>query len=517
VSDLPSGTVSLLFTDIEGSTQLQLRLGVRYQEVVAEHRRLLEQAFAAHGGTVVDRQTESFFAVFGRARHAIQAAASAQRALAEHAWPDGVQVKVRMGIHAGDPEVAGDRYVGLAVSRAARICASAHGGQVLLSSSARALLADDQQAQLRKLGTYRLKDFAAPEPISQLVVDGLPARFPPLRTETRPSRRKRLLFAAGFLLVAGAIAGAVVAFTGGSVEVGATSLAVIDPHDQEVLDAIDLGFKSNLTAAGEGFVWVVDPQGGTLVKIDPQSRDIVKRIGISVGAGVVPFGLAVGEGSVWLAVVRGDRQVVLELGPDVGDLRRTIPYGEKAGSLVLAWLQPLAVGSGAVWAVDAVAGGLWRIDPATGRARKVAEGLDARSLAAGGGAVWVAGSSGITKLDAATGLELGSMSAGSQGVSEAASIALGRDAVWYVGSAGEKLSKLDPESVATTETFPVGQGPSGVAVGEGAVWVANSIDGTVSRVDEQSGATTTIRLGQTPGGVVAAYGAVWTSPGEPRG
>jgi len=183
VSGLPSGTVSLLFTDIEGSTQLQHRLGEQYHDVVAEHRRLLEQAFAEHSGVVVDRQTESFFVGFTRARYAVAAAAAAQHALAEHDWPDGVQVKVRMGIHSGDPEVAGDRYVGLAVARAARICASAHGGQVLLSSSARALLSDHEQAALRNLGRYRLKDFAEPEPISQLVVDGLPSQFPPLRTE----------------------------------------------------------------------------------------------------------------------------------------------------------------------------------------------------------------------------------------------------------------------------------------------------------------------------------------------
>ena len=166
MSELPHGTVTLLFTDVEGSTQLQHRLGDAYQEVVAEHRRLLEAAFDVRGGVVVDRQTESFFVAFTRARHAVQAAADAQQAIAEHKWPDGAQVRVRMGIHSGDPELAGDRYVGLAVSRAARVCASAHGGQVLLSSSARALLSDHDRSGLRSLGFYRLKDFPEPEPIS---------------------------------------------------------------------------------------------------------------------------------------------------------------------------------------------------------------------------------------------------------------------------------------------------------------------------------------------------------------
>ena len=518
MAELPHGTVTLLFTDIEGSTQLQHRLGERYQEVVGEHRRLVEAAFAEHGGVVVDRQTESFFAVFTRARHAAQAAAEAQHALAEHEWPDAAQVKVRMGIHSGDPEVAGDRYVGLAVSRTARVCAAAHGGQVLLSSSARALLSDHDRTALRSLGSYQLKDFEEPEPISQLVVDGLPSQFPPLRTEAAPSRRKRILLAAG-ILAAGAIAGAAVALTSegsASVDVGPTSLAVVDPESNAVSDAIDLGFKSSLIAAGLGYVWMVDPNGSTLWKIDPRTREVVSRIGIAVGAGVIPFGLAVGNGAVWVAVLRGTRQIVLELGPDVGDLRRTIPYGEEAAAPVLFRLHPLAVGGGAVWVLDAAVGGLWRIDRRTGRKRELADGLDALSLAAGG-AVWVAGASSVTKIDPATGLVLGSASIGSGPPGETSAVALGGDAVWLVASSGSTLAELDPESVATRQTFSVGRGPSGVAVGEGAVWVANSRDGTVTRVDpERHEETRTIEVGHSPGAVVVAYDAVWVSPGEPR-
>jgi class 3 adenylate cyclase/streptogramin lyase len=517
VSDLLHGTVTLLFTDIEGSTQLQHRLGEGYQRLIADHRLLLEEVFAEHGGVVVDRQTESFFVVFARARHAVQGAADAQRALAEHDWPDGVQVKVRMGIHSGDPEVAGDRYVGLAVSRAARICASAHGGQVLLSSSARALLSDHDRTGLRSLGAYRLKDFAEPEPISQLVVHGLPAHFPPLRTDATPSRKKRLLLVGAALLVAGLLAVAIVAFTSGgsSVKVGPTSLAVIDPMSKKVVHAVDLGFKTNLIAAGEGYVWVVDPTGSTLLRINPHTRKTTS-FGIAVGAGDVPFGLAAGEGAVWVAVLRGTKEVVLELGPEVGDLRRTIPYGGRAESPVLVRYQPLAVGGGEVWAIDPAAGGVWRIPPRRGKAQRLAEGFDALSLAAGDGAVWVAGSSSVTKLDAVTGLELGSTSIGSQAFGETASVALGERAVWYAVSSSQTLTQLDPQSVSTTQTYPVGRGPSGVAVGEGSVWVANSRDGTVSRVDPQARKSLTIRLGQTPGSVVARYGAVWTIPGEPR-
>lgn len=518
MSELPHGTVTLLFTDVEGSTQLQHRLGGDgYQEVVAEHRRLLEDAFANHAGVVVDRQTESFFVAFGRARDAVQAAADAQQLLARHTWPAGTQVRVRMGIHSGDPEVAGDRYVGLAVSRAARICASAHGGQVLLSSSARALLSDHDRNDLRTLGAYRLKDFDQPEPISQLVVDGLPAQFPPLRTESAFPRRRRSVLLGAAVLLAAVVAVVFVALTtgGGGVKVGPTSVAVVDPASNKVVHSVDLGFKSNLIAAGEGYVWVVDPNGSTLSRIDPRTLQTTS-FGIAVGAGAIPFGLAAGLGGVWVAVLRGTREVVLEFGPSVGDLRKTIHYGTTAQSPVLYRLQPLTVGDGRVWAIDPASGGIWRIDPTSGEARELADGLDALSLTAGAGTVWVAGSRGVTLLDPATGLKLGSNEIGSQSFSETACVTLGENAAWYVASAGDKLTKLDPSSGSTTQTFPVGKGPSGVAVGEGAVWVANSGDGTLSRIDPGGGEPAVISVGQAPGGVVAKYGSVWTSPGQPR-
>jgi len=133
MTELPSGTVTVLFTDVDGSTELVKRLGERYGAVLAEHRSLLCAAFAGHGGTEVDTQGDSFFVVFGRPSDAVAAAIAAQRALADHPWPDGAPVSVRMGIHTGEPHRAEHSYAGVAVHRAARICTIAHGGQVLLS------------------------------------------------------------------------------------------------------------------------------------------------------------------------------------------------------------------------------------------------------------------------------------------------------------------------------------------------------------------------------------------------
>jgi class 3 adenylate cyclase/DNA-binding beta-propeller fold protein YncE len=515
VPDLPTGTVSLLFTDIEGSTRLQHRLGVRYQEVVTEHRRLLENAFGAHGGTVVDRQTESFFVAFSRARHAVQAAAEAQRAIADHAWPDGAQVKVRMGIHAGEPELAGDRYVGLAVSRAARICGTGHGGQVLLSESARGLLVEHvpDGVRLLDLGIYALKDFDRPEPITQLVVEGLPARFPPLRTGAgRRSRLRVGLASAVALLLVAALA--VVVLTRGSEDLtmGETSVGVLDPDSGELVSDIPVGFKSSLIAAGEGFVWVADPVGSTLVKIDPETREIVARFGIASGA--TPFGLAVDYGAVWLAVERGERYEVLELGLEFGDLRRRISYGQDADPSPLIG-QRLTVGAGNVWVVDPSVGGLWRIDPRSAKATRLTDGLFISSLTVDADAVWVGGPIGVTRIDADTGDAIAEVPLTVTGSGETSSLALGVGALWYATSSDETLFDLDRETGATANTVSVGQGPTGIAITGDDVWVVSSRDGSASRVDPE-GRVRVHELGATPGAIVAAFGLLWVTGAEPR-
>src|SRR4051794_14665475 len=181
MAQLPGGTVTFLFSDIEGSTQLLTRLRGRYAEVLAEHRRLLRAAFEAHDGHEVQTEGDAFFVAFRRASDAIAAAVTAQRSLASRRWPEGVDVRVRMGIHTGEAEVCQHDYVGLDVHRAARICAAGHGGQVLISGSTCELVARELpfDVALRDLGEHRLKDLDHPERLFQLVVGDLPADFPP--------------------------------------------------------------------------------------------------------------------------------------------------------------------------------------------------------------------------------------------------------------------------------------------------------------------------------------------------
>jgi class 3 adenylate cyclase len=141
--NLPTGTVTFLFTDIEGSTRLLHALGDGYAGVLTDHRRLLREAFGRHDGVEVDTQGDSFFVAFADARCAVAAAVDAQTALARHAWPRGTEVRVRMGVHTGEPLASDGHYVGVDVHRGARIAAAAHGGQTLVSERTGEIVADN--------------------------------------------------------------------------------------------------------------------------------------------------------------------------------------------------------------------------------------------------------------------------------------------------------------------------------------------------------------------------------------
>ncbi len=184
-TDLPTGTLTFLFTDIEGSTKLAAGLGdERWTPVLERHQQILRECFVSRGGVEVATEGDSFFVVFKSAPAAVAAAVAGQQRLVAEPWPDGVVIRVRMGLHTGEGMLGADNYVGLDVHRAARVAAAGHGGQVLISAATRSLAEQNlpEGVTLRDLGEHRLKDLALPERLAMLIVPGCPTEFPPLRT-----------------------------------------------------------------------------------------------------------------------------------------------------------------------------------------------------------------------------------------------------------------------------------------------------------------------------------------------
>ena len=187
---LPTGTVTFLFSDMEGSTRLVQDLGpAAFTQVLDQHNAILREAISGHGGVERVTQGDSFLVMFREAPAAVSAAAEAQGALDKTTWPGDVPVRVRMGLHTGIGTLGGDDYVSVDVNRAARIAALAHGGQVLVSEATRALVegALPASVSMRPLGEFELKDLARPERLHQLVIDGARSEFPPLRPIDRPT------------------------------------------------------------------------------------------------------------------------------------------------------------------------------------------------------------------------------------------------------------------------------------------------------------------------------------------
>jgi class 3 adenylate cyclase len=175
MATLPAGTVTFVFSDIEGSTALMKRFGAGYAELIADHPRIVRETFGRHQGIEIDTQGDSFFFAFARARDAVAAAVELQRTHAEYEWPGGETVRVRIGLHTGEPAVGEEGYLGVDVVRAARLSATGAGGTVLLSETTRALVGSSlpEGVSIHPAGERRLKDIDEPERVFELAIDGV--------------------------------------------------------------------------------------------------------------------------------------------------------------------------------------------------------------------------------------------------------------------------------------------------------------------------------------------------------
>ena len=503
MTELPQGTVTFLFTDIEGSTELLKRLGDGYAELLADQKRILRAAAEERGGREIDNQGDSFFFAFQRANEALAAAVVAQRALAEHDWPEGVEVRVRMGLHTGEPTVGDERYVGIGVHRAARIGSAAHGGQVLLSSATRELVEEEKQGVVvRELGSYRLKDIDRPEHLYQLDIEGLQTDFPPIRAEKvappRPIRRRGILLAALAGVIAAAVAIPIFAFGqgggggGGSVEAAAgDSLGVVDSDSGRLVADVAVGLSPTRIAYGGNAYWVTNSDADTLTRVDPITKSTQT---IPVGNG--PSGIAFGAGDVWVS--NSLDGTVSRIDPGVNRVVQTTEVGNQPSDVLFA--------DGSIWVANNGDGTITRIDPVTGAASK-AVAIPATGLAFGAGTLWATQreANQVVRIDPATGQVVQPIRVGNGPTG----VAFGNGAAWVANTLDGTVSRIDPQTNAVTSVIPTGNGPAGVAVDSSGVWVSNQFGGTLRRIDPGSNtAAAPLRVGNQPQGVTAAGGNV---------
>lgn len=543
MSERPSTTATFLFTDIEGSTQLANRLRDRYADVLATHHELLQEVFSAHGGRVIDTQGDTFFVAFARARDAVAAAAEVQRTLAAHPWPEGVALRVRVGLHTGEADVAGDRYVGLSVHRAARISAVGHGGQILVSQSTAGLVEDDidhlHGLSLRDLGERGLKDFARPIRIYQLDVEGLPADFPalavPVPEPRRPWRRALLAAAAlfaGLLVAAGLV---LLGEDDAPPEIVANSLVRFDPDSLEPTDVIKVGSGPDLVVAAGSYVWMThhvlrDNSGApagfgglreagdrTLTRVDTRSNEAVV-----VGGGLAPCGLTPDpSGDVWVANCFGDgRANVTRVDADTLAFTATwtLPDG-----LSDTFYRGLAYGGGSLWVSNPPFPTITQVDPRSGRSREIIRLVDPFGLAwsEGYGDLWMTNvfDGSVSKLHGARGALRTFRPVGST----PASVVVARDGVWVGDYAWPQVFRLNaqgsgsaqpvnlPSSAPYGGAVPPYLGVWMVAAGEGSVWATVPRDGALWRIDPSTNRATRTAVPRHPAGVAVGDDGIWVT------
>jgi class 3 adenylate cyclase/streptogramin lyase len=531
VSEDRGATATFLFTDIEGSTALLKQLRERYAVALADHHRILREAFAAHGGTEIDNQGDSFFVAFRRAREAVLAAADAQLALHAHEWPDDVSLRVRMGIHTGEADFAGGRYVGVSVHRAARISALGHGGQVLVSQTTKHLLEDEEDRlpglRLRDLGQQRLKDLERPIRVYQLDIEGLPSRFAPLKASAPPrARRLKLVAVAAILFVAASVAAFVLAGGDSTPEILPNSVVRIDTDTGKPTMVIPVRPAPDLVVSAGGYVWAThhiirkqeayDAGDRTLTRVDPSSGEAVV-----VGGGLAPCGLTADpSGDVWVAncydagggTPRGN---VVRVDAESLRFKSTWPVPSLPAS---ESFRGLAYGGGSLWVSGGKRFEIYQLDPSTGRYKKFALATHPfwMAWADGSGVLWWSNdeSTRLTRLTPATGTVDYSNPPED---SNPFAVAVAGDTV-FAGDLNNprvlRVNAVSRKELPPAELPGISRaeaGVIGVATASGYAWAATPTAKSIWKIDARTDAVERIRMAFFPVGVTASGADVWVT------
>ena len=497
------GPVTFLFTDIEGSTALLRRLGAReYGRVLGRHDRIVRDAVESHGGSVVDTQGDALFAAFPDAAGAVRAAVEAQSGLGQ---AGDEPLRVRMGAHTGRPEVAGGRYLGLDVHLAARICAAAHGGQLVVSRDITESLGAGEELAVRALGEHRLKDFDAPMGLYQIDPSGADREFPALRTgasigdaggfagredelaeaasaaiarSARRSERRRLLTVFAVIAAITVAVAVVLATRPHPIRVVGDSVAVIDAKSAKVTADIPVGPAPTSIVSGAGAVWALDTANDTLWRIDPSTHRAQSQ---GVGLGSRPTDLAVSGNEVW--VVNGFARTASVLSATADETPiQTVPLHGSLGLLGVGDAYA-ATGPGAMWISNGGSAGVSQYKLPSNKFVKTIPGASGR-IAVGAGAVWLVvsytfgGATGsVDRIDPQSGRVVKQIRVG-----EADAIGADVAGVWVADAATNTVRGIDPKTNSVTQPIHVAGGADSIAVGDGYVWVAGS-GGVISRIN----------------------------------
>jgi class 3 adenylate cyclase/ABC-type oligopeptide transport system substrate-binding subunit len=495
-----SGIATVMFTDVEASTDMTTRLGDdAAAPVFAAHDRIVRDQVAAHGGRHVRSTGDGFVVLFDSARSAVACALSIQGDLAGH--EDGI--RVRIGLNAGEVIEGDGELFGAAVNLAARVMDRAGGGEVLVTDTVRQLAGTVPDARFRERGRVALKGFPERQRLHEVRPAG--ARPPP-RSRRRKKRRRQALAAAALAIGAVALV-AVLATTGGeggAAPVLPNSVAILDPGDGRVLAQVPVGLRPADLAVGAGSVWVANLADNTVTQIGARSR----RFAGTISPGISVDGLAAGPSGVWVA--DSARAVARVIDPAFHSVARSLPIGAEGSGFATQAVRPVAVTADAVWITYGYAE-IARLDPDTRRVvATIPVGNAPSGLAVGAGAVWVSDSTDgtVTRIDSRTNESVETIAVGES----ASGIAVGAGGVWVAVPLEDRVKRIDPASNAVTDTVRIAGGPAGIAVGAGAVWVTNRRGGTVARIDPDAARVTrTVRLGHSPQGIAVVNGAVWVA------
>ena len=495
----PRRLLAVMFTDIVGSTELASTLGdKRWRELLEQHDAAIRAQIARFGGTEVDTAGDAFFATFELPVRAVDCALASVLAVRK------LGLRIRAGVHMGECVVSDGRVRGVTVHIGARVGAKATGGQVLVSSTVRDLLAgagikfSERGIQTLKgvEGRWRLYE-AHPRAVDK--EEDLP---PLLEAEiAKPPlpwwQRRRTVVAAGtaFAVVVAATAYFIVRGPGGLSSVAADSVATIDASSGAVTSEKKVRRRPvGLTVASDG-VWVANSIDRSVTRVGENGETET----IPVGAG--PIAVASGQNFIWVA--NGDGQTLSKISPSTGgEVGERIPTGNGLASV--------AFGANAVWIANSVDGTVWRIDPSSGRkTMEVQVGPSPRGLTVTNDAVWVAGERGgtVSRIDPVNGTIVRVYRVGNG----PADVAVGAGGVWVVNVADGTVSKVDPASGNVSE-YRVGRSPRAVAVAGGHVFVANEEDESISMLDARTGALVrTINLDNSPMDLAASGDRVWVT------